>query len=164
MIGELTPAEIDSFLKTQSIARIGCHTDGKTYVVPITYAYDNNAFIGHSAEGLKIWMMRANRNVCVEVDSMSDPGNWTCVIGQGHFEELSGEEAVQAMNTLKQRFADVLASATALPHHGAVDHPVAFDRKKNLARNKPVIYRISLREKSGRFERSALGVTTGPTS
>ena len=33
MIEELAPDEIDAFLREQLVGRIGCHADGRTYVV-----------------------------------------------------------------------------------------------------------------------------------
>lgn len=54
MMGSLSSEEIERLLHTEVIARLGCHAEGRTYVVPITYAYDNNSVIGHSSEGLKM--------------------------------------------------------------------------------------------------------------
>jgi nitroimidazol reductase NimA-like FMN-containing flavoprotein (pyridoxamine 5'-phosphate oxidase superfamily) len=145
MIGTLTPAEIDDLLETETVARLGCHADGRTYVVPITYAYDGRNVLGHSAEGRKIWMMRANPSVCIEVDRMFNPANWRSVIAWGVYEELTGDEARTAMETLVERFRAFRTSMLALPHNG---HG-AFD----LSRPKAVVYRIRLTEKSGRYER-----------
>ena len=37
MVGWLSPAEIEDLLHTELVAHLGCHADGRTYVVPITY-------------------------------------------------------------------------------------------------------------------------------
>src|SRR4029078_13459162 len=50
---ELSRGEIDEFLRGQRIARLGCHADGVTYVVPLIYAYDDGAGVGVAAEGRK---------------------------------------------------------------------------------------------------------------
>jgi nitroimidazol reductase NimA-like FMN-containing flavoprotein (pyridoxamine 5'-phosphate oxidase superfamily) len=145
MIGELSDAEIEGLLKSEIIAQLGCHADGRTYVVPITYAYDGEALIAHSAEGRKIWMMRANRHVCVEVDRLEGPSRWQSVVAWGTFEELAGADAERALETLRARFRSLATSASALPaghYHG-----------RDLARRKAVVFRIRLTEKSGRFER-----------
>jgi hypothetical protein len=146
MLGELKPEEIEDLLRSETVARLGCHADGRTYVVPITYAYDGASLVGHSAEGRKIWMMRANRHVCVEVDRMSDPAHWQCVIAWGQFEELKGAEAEAALKTLVERFRPIATSATASPQG------VGHEHGKDLSRKKAVIYRIRLTEKTGRFE------------
>jgi hypothetical protein len=148
MLGELRPSEIEEVLKSETVARLGCHADGRTYVVPITYAYDGKSMFGHSAEGRKIWMMRANRHVCIEVDRMDDPANWRCVIAWGQFEELKGEAADAALGLLVERFRPLLTSTTASPHGTAAD-----GANKDLPRKKAVIYRIQLTEKTGRYER-----------
>jgi nitroimidazol reductase NimA-like FMN-containing flavoprotein (pyridoxamine 5'-phosphate oxidase superfamily) len=90
MMGSLSSQEIEELLHGEVIARLGCHAEGRTYVVPITYAYDNNSLIVHSAEGLKMRMMRENPWVCVEVDRMDDLANWRSSDRKGRFEERRG--------------------------------------------------------------------------
>lgn len=102
-------------LHRETVARLGCHADGRTYVVPMTYAYDGGFLVGHAAEGRKIWMMRANRHVCVEIDRMESPRQWQSVIAWGDYEELSGSVRDAALETLKKRYKAIVASETALP-------------------------------------------------
>ena len=83
MIAELDRAEIDELLHAQVVGRIGCHTDGATFVVPVIYAYDGEAFYAYSLEGRKIRMMRANPSVCFEVDEYDGRGSWRSAIAQG---------------------------------------------------------------------------------
>ena len=45
MLGSLSSAEIEDLLRTEVVARLGCHAEGRTYVVPITYVYDGDALI-----------------------------------------------------------------------------------------------------------------------
>lgn len=40
MLGELTQTQIEDLLRNEVIARIGCISDGRVYVVPVSYAYD----------------------------------------------------------------------------------------------------------------------------
>lgn len=61
MLGDLNASEIERFLRENIVGRIGCrHAFGKTYVVPITYAYEGSAVYAHSDEGMKLHMMRDN--------------------------------------------------------------------------------------------------------
>ncbi len=62
MIEDLNANEIEALLKSELVARIGCHADGQTCVVPITHAYDGDAIIGHSLVGLTVKLMRKNPN------------------------------------------------------------------------------------------------------
>jgi len=103
----LSRAEIDEFLREQRIARLGCHVDGLTYVVPLIYAYEDGAVVAVTTEGRKTAMLRENPRVCVEVDEY-DPdgkGSWRSVIADGTFEELTGEAVEPALTLLRERFA-----------------------------------------------------------
>jgi hypothetical protein len=148
MLGALTPAQIEEVLKKEVVARIGCYANGRPYVVPITYTYDGESVIGHSAHGMKIDMMRRNPNVCVEVDHVDDLANWRSVIAWGKYEELSGEAAFDAIEALVKRLEPLTVSQTSIPTlHHARPHG-----REPLAEG-VVVYRIRLTEKTGRFER-----------
>lgn len=144
MLGALNPQQIEELLHTEVIGRIGCHAAGRTYVVPITYAYDGEAVYAHSAEGLKLAMMRQNPAVCFEVEHMDDLACWRSVIASGRFEELSGADAARGMQLLIDRLRPRMVSETARPSHG---------HRADTAGRHAVIYRITLTEKTGRFER-----------
>ena len=75
MLGELDSKQIDEVLKSNIVGHLGCSDLGETYVVPITYVYDGDSIIGHSAPGKKIEMMRSNPRVCFQVSQMKDMKN-----------------------------------------------------------------------------------------
>lgn len=141
MLGELTAVEIERLLRENIIGRIGCHAFGRTYVVPITYAYDGKAIYAHSGEGMKLHMMRENPRVSFEVDYMDPAGNWKSVIACGVFEELRGDEADQRFQWLASAVSNRLEGPP-----GETVHP-------RDGKGPSVMYRITLEEKSGRFER-----------
>ncbi|HEX5153393.1 MAG TPA: pyridoxamine 5'-phosphate oxidase family protein [Parafilimonas sp.] len=144
MLGELTNDEIEEVLKHNVLGRIGCYNDNKIYVVPVNYVYDGRHILAHSKEGLKIFMMRKNPDICFEVDEMQNFTNWRSVILWGVYEELSDERSrYYAMKAFVEKMMHIKVSATAQPSH----HSHAY------ARSKAVIYRIVITEKSGRFER-----------
>lgn len=149
MLGELTPEQINAVLFNEVVGRIGCYGEGRTYIVPITYVFDGEAVYARSAEGLKIRMMRANPNVCFQVDQRENLANWRSVIAWGVFEELQGKAALDALQILVARMLPLVTSETLrLPDDLslAASKPVA-DTPKN------VIYRIRLVERTGRFEK-----------
>jgi nitroimidazol reductase NimA-like FMN-containing flavoprotein (pyridoxamine 5'-phosphate oxidase superfamily) len=148
MIGQLSLPEIENLLHNEVIARLGCHSNGHTYIVPVTYAYDGEAIFGYSPEGLKLTMMRENPRVCVEVDHIDDPATWRSVIAHGVFEQLSGAAAEEAVRKIGARFASQRVSTTAVPSHGLDPHARSLGRIRFFA------YRIVLETKTGRFERS----------
>lgn len=108
-VRELTPNEIDEFLRGQRIARLGCHAGGETYVVPVIYAYGDGAIVTVTQEGRKVEMLRENPRVCVEVDEYDADGrgSWRSVIAYGAAEELKGDEIQEALALLRERFARV---------------------------------------------------------
>lgn len=118
MLGDLNAEQIEQLLRSEVIGRIGCHAGGRTYVVPVTFAYDGEHVYAHSADGLKIRMMRENPSVCFEVDRMENMANWQSVIAWGTFEELSGAEAQRGMSYLIDRLLPLMTSATSTPTHG----------------------------------------------
>jgi nitroimidazol reductase NimA-like FMN-containing flavoprotein (pyridoxamine 5'-phosphate oxidase superfamily) len=144
MLGTLDRDQIDRVLQACAVGRIGVHSQGRTYVVPVSYVYDSDAIYGRSADGLKIRMMRANPDVCFEVDDIDDMANWRSVITWGTYEELKGDVAVAAMNLLNSRLAPLMSSETA----------AVVERGKGRAGNGvEVAYRIRLTERTGRFEK-----------
>jgi nitroimidazol reductase NimA-like FMN-containing flavoprotein (pyridoxamine 5'-phosphate oxidase superfamily) len=132
-VEELPRDAIDELLGEEVVGRIGCHADGETYVVPVIYAYDGEAFYAYSIEGKKIRMMRENPDVAFEVDRYEGPGRWRSVIARGAYEELEGADAERARTLLAARFASGSRAPRATP-----EGPT------------PVAFRIRIREISGR--------------
>jgi uncharacterized protein len=110
---ELSSREIDEFLRGQRIARLGCHADGVTYVVPLIYAYEDDAVVAVTTEGRKTAMLRANPRVCVEVDEYDSDGkgSWRSVIAHGTYTELNGDEIEPALALMRERFAHTAGRA-----------------------------------------------------
>lgn len=149
MLGELNAEQTDRLLRSEVIGRLGCHAEGRTYVVPVTYVYDGHCIYGHTRDGLKVRLMRLNPSVCFEVDRMTNLANWKSVVARGTFEELHGPDAVTAMDLLIARLMSIVRSETSVP-------PQAFDtsssRRLETATTEAIVYRIVLTEKTGRFE------------
>jgi hypothetical protein len=152
VLGQLSPQEIEELLRSEMTGRIGCHAEGRTYVVPITYAYEGGHLYCHSPEGLKLRMMRKNPLVCFEVDRIKDMGNWRSVIATGRFEELSGRDAIAAMDVLIKRF--VAVERADQPHPSYVFRESEAEPPSTDGRE-IVIFRIRIAEKTGRFERTS---------
>lgn len=147
MMGKLSAAEIEVILNKQIVGRIGCHADGITYVVPISYAYDGNYLYGHTHEGMKLALMRKNTSVCFEVDEMINMANWKSVIVQGKFEELEDPQLRKhALDQLNNRVLPLISSVTT---HLSPYWPFPPEDYKEI---KGVVFRIAVIERSGRFE------------
>lgn len=149
MRADLTREQIENVLRSELTGRIGCHAEGRTYVVPVSYAYDGVHVYGHSSDGLKIRSMRANPAVCFEVEQIDNLANWRSVIAWGQFEELAGPDEHRARERLRERFGPFVTSETAQPSAGPRTEQDTSDPPLRRA----IFYRIHLIEKTGRYER-----------
>lgn len=151
MLGELNNEEIDQVLTNNVTGRIGCVNNGKVYIVPISYAFNNTYIIAHSREGMKIDMMRNNPHVCFQVDELRNLSNWRSVVLWGEYEEIiDPKEKYYAMKFLVSRLAQLPVSETA-----GIDqmHEEMKMQQNALHALKPVVYRIRIKERTGRFEK-----------
>jgi uncharacterized protein len=111
-VDELTRAEIDELLRSELVGRIGCQADGRTYVVPVIYVYEEDCLYVVSVEGRKVRMMRASPEVCFEVDRYElATGSWRSAIVDGRYEELTGDGAQHALSLLAARFRELRGPA-----------------------------------------------------
>src|SRR5215471_2481655 len=150
MLGELSEYEIEALLHKQIVGRIGCHDKDLVYVIPISYAYDENRVYCHAYEGKKIEIMRMNPNVCFQVDEMTDMANWKSVIAWGVFQEISNDEdKAEALVILLHR---QLPSPSSITTHLGRSWPFTPPNKEELIKIPGVTFKISLTEKTGRFE------------
>jgi len=149
MFGNLGEDAIETVLHHQIIGHIASHANDTTYVVPISYAYEDGCIYAHSEEGMKINMMRQNPKVCFEVYRMENMGNWQCVIGWGNFEEITDEKArAAALNILLKRDLPIITSKTV---QLTTEWPFVPEDLNDV---KGIVFRIKLDKKTGRYERN----------
>ena len=149
MIGRLSIEEIEDVLKKNTFGHLGCNDGNRTYIVPINYVYDNKYIIAHSVVGKKVQMMRTNPQVCFEVDEIENYNSWKSVIIWGEYKELKEErDRYQAIKFFVDRMMYMKISETAIPPEISENrvHP------RSPGYVKPVIYRIVISEKTGRYE------------
>lgn len=148
MIKELSNDEAYELVKNGVYGRLGCHANGETYVVPISYAYKDNALYFHTQEGKKVNMMRINPSVCFHVDELQDIFDWRSVIIQGQFKELEGEERTSGLKILLDREVPVLPPSTMKL---AKDWPFTTGGYDAI---KGVVFKIEINELSGRYDQT----------
>ncbi|MDB5032087.1 pyridoxamine 5'-phosphate oxidase family protein [Mucilaginibacter sp.] len=150
MLGKLNETQIEKLLKEQVIGRIACQSNGEIYLVPVNYVYHDGYVYSHSAAGKKIRMMRENPEICFEVDDIRSVFSWQSVIAQGTYEEITDmEERQQAMQGIIHRLMPLVTSPEGHPSHGFTESDSDVGTTVEL-----VVYRLKLREKTGRFEKS----------
>jgi nitroimidazol reductase NimA-like FMN-containing flavoprotein (pyridoxamine 5'-phosphate oxidase superfamily) len=148
MLGKLNDTQIEKLLMEQVTGRIACQANGEIYLVPINYVYRDGCIYGHSAEGKKIRMMRANPRVCFEVDDIRSVFQWQSVIANGVYEEITDiDEKQQAMQGIIHRIMPLVTSPEGHPSHGITEKDSDVGTTVEL-----IVYRIRLEEKTGRFE------------
>ena len=153
MIGDLTERQMVRLLQTEAVGRLGCHDEDRTYVVPISYVYHKGCIYGHSGLGMKVEMMRANPQVCFEVDHIENLANWQSVIAWGTYEELDGEEADRAMALLVGRLTPLISEQGGYLPHPLNGHGGSTEHILHRASRHGVVYRIQITEKTGRYEK-----------
>ena len=151
MFEKMNSAEVEQLLQQQLVGRIGCHADGITYVVPVSYAYDGNFVYCHTFAGMKLNMMRKNPEVCFEIDNTKNLANWQSVIAWGSFEELpGGNDRGEAIRILREIKLPILSSQT-------MQLGSQWPFVSEVDKIDGIIFRIHLREKTGRCEKSSEG-------
>ncbi|MDP2089861.1 MAG: pyridoxamine 5'-phosphate oxidase family protein [Flavobacteriaceae bacterium] len=97
------PNIIEEILKTATICRIAMVDNGKPYIIPLNYGFNDGFIYIHSApEGKKIEILKENNQVCFEIESTAAtikheiPCKWSekyrSIIGYGTVEFIHDSE------------------------------------------------------------------------
>lgn len=149
MMGSLEADEIEGVLLGEVLGRVGFVAEGRPHIAPVAYVYDSllSFVYVHSTEGFKVRAMRANPNVCFEVEHIRDMGNWRTVVARARFEELPTDREQLAMDRLTARLVPVHLDPKTL-----AARKCAMQSRQRSRRT--ILYRLHLLEKAGRFERT----------
>lgn len=143
MIQDLTRQESLELLARIHLGRLACTQGSQPYVVPIHFAYDDNALYSFATVGQKIEWMRANPRVCVEVDEVVDLQQWASVIVFGRYEELPDSPEWQGARAVAYN----LLHKTAMWWEPAYVESIHEGSPRPLV---PVFYRIHVARITGR--------------
>ncbi len=103
-VREMTQEEIGRLLARGWYGHLGVARDGHPYVVPMCYAYEAPDLYFFTTEGTKTEFIAANREVCFQVEEVSDGQNWQSVMLTGRAELLSEPAQVErAMFLVSER-------------------------------------------------------------
>lgn len=153
MLGTLSEPVIDEILENSIIGRLG-YTDGhRIFVIPISYfLYNRKYIIAHSMEGRKIEILRKNPDVCLQVDVIHNLSNWKSVMLWGKYEEITGQpDRYYALDLLIRK----IHKQKVNEGHALSPEPPEIEESMALPdREKSIVYRIQIENKSGRFESS----------
>ena len=150
-IHEMTADECRNALQKARLGRLGCARDNQPYVVPISFAFDGehlygctdeNHLYGFTTVGQKIEWMRANPQVCLEIDELFSHNQWMSVIVLGCYEELPDEPQYEAARMR----AHQLLRRRAMWWEPAYISNTHRDKSHSLV---PVFYRIQIGRMTG---------------
>ena len=86
----MPPAAIDALLAGVGYGHLGCaDADGQPYVVPMHYAYDGSDIYFLTSDGVKSCILHENPAVCLQVEVVNSPTNWSSVMVRGQAELLT---------------------------------------------------------------------------
>lgn len=147
----LDQSEVNEVLENNYIGRLACCKDNTPYLIPITYCFDktDNSIIGYTAYGKKLHILRRNPIVCFEVDEIISLSQWKTVVATGEFIEMEGIDARNALHFFVEKIR-------ILSKNNPNERQIQFLKDMTHAETHfsgSVIYRVKLKEKTGRYER-----------
>jgi uncharacterized protein len=148
MVGTLSSGQIDALLVSAPFARLGCHAEGQTYVVPVSFALDGDRLVGITTPGKKIDMMRKNPEVCLCIDDIQDLTDWKSAVVWGTFVELDGINAAAATGLMIDKYGPMFADIDSSSRMGRNVTPDRVDGQSM----RPIVYAINITERTGRYE------------
>lgn len=104
-IVEISQEECKELLNRVSVGRLACSLDNQPYVVPVCFAYEPQCLYVFSTFGQKIKWMRQNPNVCLQTDEIASRSNWTSVVVNGNYLELSEPQYIAEKEHARKRLA-----------------------------------------------------------
>lgn len=111
-------SEIDDIIRRARVCRLGMCDSGQPYIVPLCFGFDGDALYFHCARiGRKLDMIRANPNVCFEIDidhetiTADTSCKWSMryrsIIGFGIASIIEDEEEIRkGLDVIMRQFTD----------------------------------------------------------
>lgn len=150
MIKDLDTKEGLRVLKENYIGHLAFISQGRPYVLPITYFYDepNNAIISYTGEGHKLNAMRLNNSVSFQVDEIESASNWQSVLVHCVFEELSGSDAKYRLHQFATGVKDIIEKKEKKDVHFINEFS-----SKISSDEIPTVYQLKIMEMTGKSRR-----------
>lgn len=88
---ELSPEEVDAFLRAHEWGVLSVVHEGRPYAVPVAYGYEDGVFYFATGPGRKADALRAHPVACLTVSDVRDGDHWTSVVATGRVEWVDAE-------------------------------------------------------------------------
>ncbi|HEV2799760.1 MAG TPA: pyridoxamine 5'-phosphate oxidase family protein [Pyrinomonadaceae bacterium] len=103
-VKEMSQGEMLALLLRGGYGHLGCARDNHPYVVPMNYAFDAQSLYFFTTDGTKTEFMAANREVCFQVEEVTDARRWRSVMVIGRAERIKDNaEMEHAMQLITER-------------------------------------------------------------
>jgi len=137
-------------LSTNYIGNLGYIYKNKSFVVPITYFYneEQNNIICYSALGHKIDALRKNSSVCLSVTAIESVNNWKSVLIQGTYQEHTEATAKALLHQFSLGVKDLILRKEMRD----LDFISQFS-SKIYKDDVPIIFTIEIEEVTGKMRK-----------
>ncbi|HEY9625962.1 MAG TPA: pyridoxamine 5'-phosphate oxidase family protein [Coleofasciculaceae cyanobacterium] len=138
-IDEMSIKEIDDLLQKVGYGHLGCVLDGRPYVVPMRYYFDDFNIYLFTTVGMKKKYLDVNPEVCLQVEDVHNLEHWRSVTVTGRAKHITDQPEIDRVMQF------VKAQNLALPSAINRTWIDAWGRAEGMA-----LYCIHLRKMSGR--------------
>jgi uncharacterized protein len=143
IIYDINKEQCLEFVEKTGIGRLACARNNQPYVVPVYLVHKNGHLYSFTSLGHKIEWMRMNPLVCIELDQIEAPTEWTSVVVFGQYQELSDEAEFKAEKDLAYDLLKHRVNWWETAYVSALDH-------EQLKQSPPIFYRVKISSISGR--------------
>ncbi len=146
MVNDLSIEEAEAILKGEAYGHIGCNDGFNTYIFPTNYVYDGKCILCQSMPESKILVMRENKRVCFQVDSVNKLSDVTSVTIIGEYVEIKN---------VRERYYAIKIFVEKMMHLNLNEEIHYLDDQNKISKNKkemlfkPVFYKIYIEEMKG---------------
>lgn len=110
-ITDMSQGEMHALLLRVGFGHLGCTRDNRPYVVPMNYAYDGKDLYFFTTEGTKTEFIAANREVCFQVEEITDTSNWRSVMVMGEAYRITKQDETERAMQLITEYNRTLTPA-----------------------------------------------------
>ncbi len=100
IIREMSDYDIRDMIQHSHIGRLTYVLDNRPVIVPMGFRFNGGSLYAFTTDGQKTEAMRKNNAVCVLFDHIMSQTQWSTVIVNGRFLEITGDEEKQAIVNL----------------------------------------------------------------
>ncbi len=145
---ELAVGEMKEILNRLLFGHLGCIDDEHPYVVPVGFAYEDDALYIFSFEGKKLECLRKNPAACFQLEEVMDSKSWRSVMLNCEYEELHNDTRDRGLSIILDRLfnENVRGKPLYLPF---------LDSREKMEKayaDQGIIFRLNIREWHGRLE------------